>query len=151
MNTFYSLLSSAGAAAAPLWPKLAAALAIVIVAWVVAHIVRGLVLRAGTRYGLDQRLGSAGLTASVAGVGAALVWLMALPALLGTLELQGLLTPVNALMTRLMSFIPNLMGALGRTPLCYLPQIIGRGDHHIAGLTMRNVDRVGCRIHGLCT
>ena len=47
--------------------------------------------------------------------------------------------------------IPNLMGALGRTPLCYLPQIIGRGDHHIAGLTMRNVDRVGCRIHGLCT
>jgi hypothetical protein len=44
-------------------------------------------------------------------VAGALVWLLALPALLGTLGLDGLLIPVNALLTRLMGFVPNLFGA----------------------------------------
>jgi Conserved TM helix len=40
-----------------------------------------------------------------------LVWLLALPALLGALQMEGLLTPVQAMVTRLLGFLPNLLGA----------------------------------------
>jgi Conserved TM helix len=105
------LLTTAGQSIAPWLPKLGAAVAIVLVAWLVARLVRGAAVKAGERFEIDKKLGSAGLTASLAGVGAALVWLFALPALLGTFELNALLTPINAMMSRLMGFIPNLMGS----------------------------------------
>ena len=35
----------------------------------------------------------------------------ALPALLGTLELKGLLDPVNAMLSRMLGFLPNVVGA----------------------------------------
>jgi Conserved TM helix len=105
------VLTSIGQAVGPWLPKLGGAVAIVLVAWLAARLVRGAAQRAGDSAQLDTKLGSAGLTASLAGVAGGLVWLFALPALLGTLELTGLLTPVNALMSRLMGFIPNLMGS----------------------------------------
>jgi len=112
METLNQWLDGANAAVAPFLPRLAAALAILVVAWLVAKGVRAAVLRLVTAYNLDQRLGSPGLGASLAGVGSALVWLLSLPALLGTLELQGLLEPVNAMLSRLLGFVPNLMGAV---------------------------------------
>lgn len=111
METLNTWLTQAAAAAGPLLPRAAAALAILVVAWLAARLVRSALLRAAARFDFDQKLNSPGLATSLAGVGSALVWLLALPALLGALELQALLTPVNAMMTRLLSFIPNLMAS----------------------------------------
>jgi Conserved TM helix len=99
-------------ALAPHLPRLFGALAILVGAWIGARLLRGLVLRAATASGLDQRLQVPGLAATLASIAAGLVWLIALPALLGSLDLQGLLVPVNAMMARLLGFLPNLMGAV---------------------------------------
>ena len=112
MDTLTRLLDATTAAIGPFVPRVLGALAIVAVAWLAARVVRAATLRAGTRFGVDERLHSPGLMATLAGVASALVWLMALPALLGTLELQGLLTPVNAMLSSLMGFVPNVFGAL---------------------------------------
>ncbi|MDP3223520.1 MAG: hypothetical protein Q8M96_10320 [Rubrivivax sp.] len=112
MDTFTRLIDAATTAMGPFVPRVLAALAILVVAWVVARLVRAAALGGGARARIDERLHSPGLVATLAGVAGALVWLMALPALLGTLELQGLLTPVNAMLSRLMGFVPNVFGAL---------------------------------------
>jgi hypothetical protein len=96
----------------PFVPRVLGALAILLAAWIGARLVRTAVQRGGERARVDERLHSPGLMATLAGVTSALVWLLALPALLGTLELQGLLTPVNAMLSRLMGFVPNVFGAL---------------------------------------
>ncbi len=96
----------------PFMPRVLGALAIFVVAFVAARLVRAALLRAAAAAGVDERLHSPGLSATLAQIGFGLVWLLALPALLGTLELQGLLNPVNAMMSRLMGFVPNLVGAL---------------------------------------
>jgi hypothetical protein len=111
MPDFAQLMTLAGGAMSPLLPKLGAGVAICVAAWLGSRLARTAVGRLGTAYGLDNRLTSPGLTASLASVCGNLVWLIALPALLGVLELNGLLTPVNAMLSRLMAFVPNLMGA----------------------------------------
>ena len=112
MDTLTRLLDATTAAIGPFVPRVLGALAIVAVAWLAARVVRAATLRAGAKFGIDERLHSPGLMTTLAGVASALVWLMALPALLGTLELQGLLTPVNAMLSSLMGFVPNVFGAL---------------------------------------
>jgi hypothetical protein len=97
-------------------PKLLGAAILALVAWVVATIVRRVVTRGLVVTGADQRL-SAGQAAappvsSTLGEAAFwLVWLLFLPALLSTLELTGLLEPVQALLNKAMSFLPNLFAA----------------------------------------
>ena len=108
---FDPLLNLLGTYLGPYAPRLMGALTLVVAAWLGARLVRAAVLRLAVRAHLEQRLKSPDLAATLAGVAAALVWLLALPALLGTLELQGLLTPVNAMLSRLMGFVPNLVGA----------------------------------------
>jgi hypothetical protein len=88
-----------------------AAAALLAAAWLGARILRLAVQRGWDRAGLDGRLHSPGLGQTIAGVAGAFVWLLMLPALLGTLELQGLLDPVNAMLSRLLAFIPNLLGS----------------------------------------
>jgi hypothetical protein len=95
----------------PYLPRILGGLAILAAAWLGARLARIAVRRLAARARLEDRLASPGLAETLAGVAAALVWLLALPALLGTLELQGLLTPVNAMLSRLMGFVPNLIGA----------------------------------------
>jgi Conserved TM helix len=112
MDTFSRLLDSTTAALGPFVPKLLGAITILLLAWVGSRLARAAALRAGSKARIDERLHSPGLVATLAGVVSALVWLLALPALLGTLDLQGLLTPVNAMLSRLMGFVPNVFGAL---------------------------------------
>jgi hypothetical protein len=95
----------------PYLPRVLGVLAIVVTAWLGARLARAAATRAAARARLDERLNSPGIAATLAGVAGAIVWLLALPALLGTLELQGLLTPVNAMLSRLMGFVPNVVGA----------------------------------------
>lgn len=112
MESLTRMLDAALPTLGPFVPRVLGALAILLAAWVGARLVRAAVQRAGERARVDERLHSPGLMATLAGVASALVWLLALPALLGTLELQGLLTPVNAMLSRLMGFVPNVFGAL---------------------------------------
>jgi hypothetical protein len=119
MDTVSRFLEAFGAAAGsflgpllgPYAPRVAGALALLAAAWLGARLARAAALRLAARVRLDERLSSPGLSLTLAGVAAALVWLLALPALLGTLELQGLLTPVNAMLSRLLAYLPNLIGA----------------------------------------
>ncbi len=106
-----TLWSQVGGFLGPYLPRVLAAFAILLAAWVGARLARAAAARAAARARLDERLQSPGLAQTLAGLAPAGVWLLALPALLGTLELQGLLTPVNAMLSRLMAFVPNLIGS----------------------------------------
>lgn len=114
MNNAY--LDTAGAWLAswlgPFAPRIIAALALLAAAWLGARLLRMALQRAWTRASLDERLHSPGLGETLASVAGAFVWLLMLPALLGTLELQGLLDPVNAMLSRLLAFVPNLLGSV---------------------------------------
>ncbi|MFN0186257.1 MAG: mechanosensitive ion channel [Aquabacterium sp.] len=112
MDAWNRLLGAMGDTLGPYAPRVLGALVIVAVAWVLARVVQVSVLRLAERSRLDERLHNPGMAALLANVARWLVWLFALPALLGTLELKGLLDPVNAMLSRLLGFAPQLLGAL---------------------------------------
>lgn len=121
-------------------PRLAAAVALLFLAWLVARGLRFVVVAALDRTQLDERLqrevgprppaetaavepaeGAAAPVAADEGPALAktigdtvywLVFLLFLPAILGTLGLEGLLGPVNSLVQEVLEFVPNLLGAL---------------------------------------
>ncbi len=100
-------------------PQLIAAGVLVVVAFVVAGVLRLLVRKGLEAAHIDERLGGGGeegekqttLSESVATAVYYLVFLLFLPAILGTLELEGLLRPVEGLLGELLAFLPNLFAA----------------------------------------
>ena len=101
-------------------PQVLGASMLVAVAWVVATVAKKTVTVATTRWRLDERVaGEAGLDATQdpalgRTLGDAVYWLvflLFLPIILGTLELGGLLEPVQTMMDRLLSFLPNVLAA----------------------------------------
>jgi hypothetical protein len=145
MDSWMALWPAFADGVRPYLPPFLAALAIIVVAWIVARIARSATLGLGARLDLDQRSRSAGLTRTLSGVAAGLVWLLALPALLGTLGLTGLLEPVNAMLGRLLAFLPNLLGALVLLGLGWL--IARLVSQIVAGvLTAAGSERLAARI-----
>ncbi len=112
MEGLNSMMKSLGQELGPYVPRMVGAIFIVLGAWLAARIARVAVRGLGEKAGLDARAHHPGLSALLGSVTAALVWLFALPALLGTLELRALLDPVNVMMSRLMGFVPNAFGAI---------------------------------------
>ena len=112
MEQFNAVLGTLTAGLGPYAPKLVGALAMVLIAWFASRLVRTAVMRLCQQRGLDERLQSPGFSAMLANVGVGLVWLFTLPGLLETLELKGLLDPVNVMVSRLMGFVPNLVGTV---------------------------------------
>jgi len=111
MEHLQPFLNGVASGLGPFAPRVLGALALLLLAWLAARLVRAAVLRAADRAGLDARMHYPGFAALLADMAQWLVWLLALPALLGTLELKGLLDPVNAMVSRLLGFLPNLLGA----------------------------------------
>ena len=111
MDSAMAAMQGLGASLSPYLPRLIGTLGILLAAWLGARLARGAVQRLGSRSNLDQRVNSPGLSALLADIAGWLVWLLALPALLDALQLKGLLDPVNAMLSRLLGFLPNLMGA----------------------------------------
>lgn len=111
MEQMSEMLQPISSSLGPYAPRIVAAVLILVVAWLVATLLRAVIRRAAAAARLDDRLRSPGIATTFASVAYWLVWLLALPALLGALQLDGLLAPVNAMMTRLMAFVPNLLGA----------------------------------------
>ena len=97
-------------------PNLVGVVILVIIAWIVAEVLRKLTVTGLDALSLNERLGFAPSTMSISqtmgNIIYGLVFLFFLPAILDTLALGGLLTPVNAMITKLLSFLPNLVGAL---------------------------------------
>jgi len=112
MEHWNSVLEALGPQLGPYVPRVLGAAAILLLAWIAARMVRAAALRLAASRGLEQRLNSPGLVPLLAQILFWLVWLLALPALLGALELQGLLEPVNAMMARLLGAVPGVMGAV---------------------------------------
>jgi flagellar biosynthesis protein FliQ len=97
-------------------PRLLAAAALGVVAWLAASIVRGAVNKAMSAGKLDDKLPtSAHMPLIGERLGQMLFWLVILlfvPAVLQALDMRALLDPVNAMLTQALSFVPNIVAAV---------------------------------------
>ncbi len=100
-------------------PKLFGAIILITVAWVLATITKLVVIRGLGVLGLDSRLGEqvegAEQFSLTETLGNALYWfifLLFLPSILSTLELQGTLQPVQQLLNQILSVLPNILAAV---------------------------------------
>lgn len=96
-------------------PRLGAGAALLCVAWIVATIARNLITGGLKASGLDERLaaetGMRPVSQSLGDVAYWLVILLLLPAVLGTLQLQGMLGPVQAMVNDILGMLPNVLAA----------------------------------------
>jgi hypothetical protein len=101
-------------------PQLVGACALLLVAWVLASLLRVVIVRVLTAAKIDERLGGkAGLPVEEGvslsrTIGDALYWLiflLFLPAVLSALALHGLLGPVQEMLQKVLGFAPNLFAA----------------------------------------
>jgi hypothetical protein len=105
-------------------PRLIGAALLFVVAWLLATILRAIVLQALRAFHVDERLARNSATAPAAGGEDAgsfsrtlsevvyyLVFLFFLPAILGALGLAGLLAPVQSLVAIVLNFLPRLISA----------------------------------------
>ena len=99
-------------------PQLFGAAALLIIAWVLANLLRAIVSRVLRAAKIDQRLAEqaerstqVSLAQTIADTAYWLVFLLFLPALLSALSLQGLLGPVQGMINKILDFLPNLFTA----------------------------------------
>lgn len=112
MEQFSGVVGSLAAGLGPYAPKVIGALVMVLIAWIGSRLVRTAITRLCQKRQLDEKLQSPGFSVMLANVGVGVVWLFTLPGLLETLELKGLLDPVNVMVSRIMGFVPNLVGTI---------------------------------------
>ena len=102
-------------------PQLLGAVFLAVAAWLVATGLRMLTTRALSRMNLDERVGDTAdiertervpLSKTLGDVVYWLVFLLFLPAILGTLALEGLLQPVQSLVNKILEYAPNVLTAV---------------------------------------
>ncbi len=100
-------------------PKLLGAGLLILVAWLLATIAKIVVTRGLGSLGLERRLGEQtgeapqfAVTETVANALYWFIFLLFLPAILSTLELQGTLQPVQQLLNQILSILPNIFAAI---------------------------------------
>jgi hypothetical protein len=97
-------------------PRLLLAAALVLIAWVLASIVRTLVNKTLASTRLDDQLSSAaGVKPISQAAGQVLFWLIILlfvPAIVGALQIEGLMAPLSNMVTELLAVLPNIVAAL---------------------------------------
>ncbi|MBN1427094.1 MAG: mechanosensitive ion channel [Anaerolineae bacterium] len=101
-------------------PQLLGAAILLLIAWIIASIVRFLIRGLFKTTRLDERLSNqAGIAApdqvSISDtLGNVIYWfifLLFLPAILGALNMQGLLEPVQGMVEQILAYLPNIFGA----------------------------------------
>jgi len=101
-------------------PVLLGAAILLIAAWIIASAIRFVIVRVLSAIKLEERLSSeadlesAGRTSLATTLGNVAYWLvfvLFLPAILGALNLQGLLGPVEGMVNQILGVLPNLLGA----------------------------------------
>ena len=102
-------------------PQLLGAVFLAVAAWLVATGLRMLTTRALSRMNMDERVGDTAdiertervpLSKTLGDVVYWLVFLLFLPAILGTLALEGLLQPVQSLVNKILEYAPNVLTAV---------------------------------------
>ncbi|MDJ0597852.1 MAG: mechanosensitive ion channel [Crocosphaera sp.] len=97
-------------------PKLLGAGILSAIAWLLATLSKMLITRVLGSFNLEQRLGEGSEEISVAQtIGNAVYWfifLLFLPSILSTLNLEGTLVPVQGLLDEILAIIPNILGAV---------------------------------------
>ncbi|MBN1380205.1 MAG: mechanosensitive ion channel [Deltaproteobacteria bacterium] len=113
-------------------PRLLAGLVLALIAWLLASIVRTIVVKVLSKTSLDEKLSEhAGMKPIGGGLSQALFWLIILlfvPAILGALQMEGLLSPLREMVAKTVDIIPNVLAAL----------IIG-GVGWIVAVVLRNI------------
>jgi hypothetical protein len=96
-------------------PSLFAGGILALVAWVLASLVRSLITGALSKTSIDEKISTAAEMKPVSGsIGDVLYWLillMFLPAILGTLKMEGLLVPVQGMVDKILAMLPNILAA----------------------------------------
>lgn len=101
-------------------PRVLGAGVLLLIAWIVASAVRMLLVRVPGVNRLDERLGDAAgldsgqrppITKTLADGVFWIVMLLFLPTVLGALQLEGLLAPVQGMLETILGFLPNLFSA----------------------------------------
>jgi len=96
-------------------PSLLAAAVLAILAWVLAGLARGLISAALAKTTLDERISKEADMKPVShSIGDVLYWLIILlflPAILGTLQMEGLLIPVQGMVDKILAMLPNIFAA----------------------------------------
>lgn len=97
-------------------PRLLGGLALALVAWMLASLVRAVSQRLLDRTTIDEKLSEHADMAPIGeNLAGALFWLVILlfvPAILGALGLQGLLDPLTQMVTKALDMLPNAVAAL---------------------------------------
>ncbi len=102
-------------------PRIVGAALLLLIAWIVASLLRLIISRGLTAAKLDERLGErAGIKAErpvpmVKTVSEAVYWLVFLfflPAILGALQLGGLLEPVQGMISEILGYLPSILVAV---------------------------------------
>src|SRR5690606_32447396 len=136
-----TLLGQLGAYA----PRLFGALLLLILAAVLAMLLRRLVTTGLRVARADERLGTGDglpIAWSLGEVASWTVWLLFLPMILSTLELTGLLEPVQALLNKALGFLPNLLAAaVALTVGWFIAHLVRRIVTNLLAAT--GVDRLG--------
>jgi hypothetical protein len=96
-------------------PSLIAGAVLGLAAWVLASLAKRLVTGALATTTLDEKISQEAEMKPVSGsIGDVVYWLillMFLPAVLGTLQLDGLLVPVQGMVDKILAMVPNVFGA----------------------------------------
>jgi len=104
-------------------PRLGSAAVLIAIAWVLATVVKAIVVRTAQSFSLDERLAEQSPTDPMSPapfllsetLGSALYWfvfLFFLPLVLGVLDLQGPLQPVQNLLDQILGALPNILKAV---------------------------------------
>jgi hypothetical protein len=103
-------------------PNLFGALVLLLIAWLIATVLRLIIIRVVGASGLARRItdnanihtderAATNIGQTIGNVVYWLVFLLFLPAILGALELQGILAPVQAMVNDILGILPNILGA----------------------------------------
>ena len=98
-------------------PKAIGAILLLVLAWIIASLVRMIARRSLRALGVDEKLSSAGsdsggqVIKTLSDVVYWIVFLCFVPAILGVLGLTGVLAPIQAMLASVLVFLPSVLGA----------------------------------------
>jgi hypothetical protein len=102
-------------------PQIVGALILILIAWIIATVIRVIIIKTLSASKINQKLSSKigveeGQVGSIAKpIGDTAYWLiflLFLPAILSSLKLDGLLSPVQSLLNEILSYLPNILSAV---------------------------------------
>jgi len=93
-------------------PHLLWALAILLIAWIIARILKAVTVRVLTSLRLDERLRTQGTSNILGDLVYWLIFLLALPAVLEVLGLESLLVPFQAMVNQVLLKLPSILFAI---------------------------------------